>query len=1135
MGDVLTNLSISYRFPLLSEQYARTVLSTFRTIVRQLTLGGELRLCQLDVVSDYDKQTMLAWNPEDAFVIMQEACMHRLIEAKAQEIPDLEAVCAWDGSLTYLKLNLLANVAAQRLVSLGVGPGVYVPFAYDKSMWAVVATLAILKAGGAFVPLNPRDPPARLAEILRNVNADLVVTEETFVAMFASLVAHVEVISSKTIDQRPINAKPPVSAQPNGINDPLPRAVSFKDPIFVLFTSGSTGKPKGMIHEHAAICTHAMTHGEAMGYHGARVLQFAAHTFDVAIIDFFTTLLYGGCICIPSEEDRRNNIVEVINNMRVDYAILTPSFAGLIEPSEVPTLKNLAIGGEALPQDRIERWADKVRFIQIYGPAEVGICLTKDMLPTTAPEDVGRPLPSCSCWLVDPDDSDRLVPIGAVGEMIIAGPTLARGYLNDEAKTQLSFIDAPGWALRMGLKIERFYKTGDLLKYDVNSFDGSFCFIGRKDAQIKLRGQRVEPGEVEYHLGRLPNVTVSMVSRPEEGCFAGELVAVVQMQRVNGERSRVRDEPLSLAPHQSLFIRAVREDLSKVLPGYMVPTVCLVITSMPFVPSLKIDRRQVSTWLAAMESRPSEGRMTAFARLGSGELTANTLSMNIAKLLAPKDTRRRSVLEGYDFGIQAAGVDSIQLISLSMFFQKHYQRRIPLDVLLSSKNTVRTLADLIDNESTLSLNGYSTANGHSTSMITPSLSTLDFRHVSKVMTEEMFRNIEGRIRDKGKHLGGAIHNVLLTGATGYLGSAILQLLMETSEVHIYALIRCSSEPVGLQHIVTSAISNGWWQDRYISRLHVWQGDLTKASLGLTETELEFLHGSSTPRGFCIHAIIHNGAKVHYSSDYQSLKAVNISSTLELLKMTVIAPHVSRFVFVSGGEKPNTDTSDASAAYLDHLNQSSGYTQTKFVSEQIVHNCIAHTSFHTKRLHIVKPGYIIGSVSDGIANQSDFIWRLAAGCVEIAAYNRDEAAHWLFIADVNRVASSIVSGVLCSDDELQEDSPGHVDRVLDGLPFSEFWKILERVYDQPLEALPEQEWISRLRAKVMESGEAHLLYPLLHVLERDGGCIGEEVPPMPATSGIKQVVEKNVRYLIGVGFLPMPQTSKKRSFGLMTAL
>lgn len=192
---------------------------------------------------------------------------------------------------------------------------------------------------------------------------------------------------------------------------------------------------------------------------------------------------------------------------------MRPSFAGLIDPSEV---KTLAIGLEALPQDRVHKWAKEVSLIQIYGPAEAGICLTMEMRLDTSPETVGYPLCNSSCWLVDLDNPEVLVPVGAIGELVVAGPSLARGYLSDEAKTRASFIERPAWAITLGLSYERFYVTGDLLRYNTSSFDGSYDILGRKDAQIKLRGQRIEPAEIEYHIGKLPGVAVSMETWPQK-------------------------------------------------------------------------------------------------------------------------------------------------------------------------------------------------------------------------------------------------------------------------------------------------------------------------------------------------------------------------------------------------------------------------------------------------------------------------------------------------------------------------------------------------------------------------------------------------------------------------------------------
>ena len=1132
-------VSIRHRYPHVSAKYARSIASTFRKIIIQILKYPQLQVGNLDVVSDGDKQLMLSWNPAKPFDNAENVCMHHLVEAKARQMPKSEAVCAWDGSLNYFQLNSLSDAVAQRLVNLGVGRRVYVPFAFEKSMWTVVATLAILKAGGAFVPMNPNDPRARLGEILGNVNASVVVTMEPFVSIFEGLVQHIEVVSAMTVCLHHVDEGHSTETKPhcdetcgfkntdsNAANSVHVSPVGPKDPIFVLFTSGSTGKPKGMIHEHAAICTHAITHGDAMGYHGARVLQFAAHTFDVAIIDIFTTLIFGGCICIPSEEDRRSNIICVINDMRADYAILTPSFAGLIEPSEVPTLKTLAIGGEALPQDRIQRWSEKVKLIQIYGPAEVGICLTMDMKPSTPPETIGYPLPNSSCWLVDPDDSNRLVPVGAVGELVVAGPSLTRGYLDNEAKTRTSFIEFPTWATEMSLHCSQFYKTGDLLRYNTASFDGSYDFVGRKDAQIKLRGQRIEPGEIEYHIGQIPGVAVSMVTRPEHGSFARKLVTVLQRRHARSPSSSLQRVPIVLSDPQCLTIESVAQYLSYHLPSYMIPAVCLEIENMPFVPSMKIDRRAVTSWLTGLETRPDEESLTSLPRLDPRETTAHAISQKVENILLSKHKGKQWSLRGNDFGLQDVGIDSIQIISLSMFLQNKYGSRIPMHALLSSKMTIRQLASLVEGQTVLPVNGQTQA---------PSTSQLpggvDVRQETDGLSTQLFQSIRTQYQQISTASPSFIQNVFLTGATGYLGLAVLQQLLNLPQIQIYALIRCTTKQAGLKRIRASATTNGWWRDIYTSRLHIWQGNLTKPNLGLGDEEFQILHGDAqTPHHNQIHAIIHNGAKVHYSTDYGTLKPVNVLSTLSILEIMARNSNITTLVFVSGGEKPNVDSplplSSASPSYLADLSQASGYTQSKLVSEHLVRKCAFETAFSTRVLQIVKPGYIMGSITNGTANQSDFIWRLAAGCIEIGAYNYEERENWLFIADVERVARVVIGSLIDEGDEVRGGKKypsGHVERVLDGLRFKDLWELLEEEFGYRFEALGKEEWMVRLRERVTAIGEKHMLFPLLHILERDGGCIGEKFEGIGHVEKVKQAVRSNVRYLIDVGFMPSAET------------
>lgn len=1048
---------------------------------------------ETNVISTEDKQMIVSWNPK--YLYSQPTCLHYLVEAVARAIPTSEAVCSWDGCLTYAQLDTLSSLVARRLAELGVKAGVYVPLAFEKSMWTVVAALGILKAGGAFVPIDPTHPIDRIGGILRDLNASILVTSPSFEARFSHLVKQIVVVDAQTGQE---------DFEMDVIQ--LPR-VDPNDPVYVLFTSGSTGRPKGMIHSHGAICSHAITHGEAMGYQGARVLQFAAYTFDVAIFDIFTTLIFGGCICVPSEEDRMTNIVHVIESMKANFAILTPSLASLLDPREVPTLQKLAIGGETLTNEGIQRWADRSSLFNIYGPAEVGICLMTEIHPQrTRPETVGYSLKNCSCWLVDPEDPNCLVPIGAVGELVIAGPSLAQGYLNNEEKNRSSYAEDLKWAVDMGLQYRRFFRSGDLLRYNIESFDGSYDFIRRKDTQIKLRGQRIEVGEIEHHLANIPNVAISMVDRPAQGCFAGELVAIVQMRSAGSHR--MRDDPISLAPSQSLSLEALQIQLSQHLPGYMIPTACLVIESMPFVPSLKINRRQVSAWLNSLKSKLfSEAAEIAdeaeVPELNQHEQIAISIGFKVAELVAHNDLNRRLRLERRDFGVQKTGMNSIQIISLSMWLQRTFGLKIPLEKLFSSRTTIRDLARLVNQRDE-----------------PPSLyrgvGLFNVQQECDILVKQLEDSVKSPSSERGSTDQVPVRNVLVTGASGYLGSGILQQLMFRSELQIFALVRYSSEAEGLQRIIDLATRDGWWEDAFRSRLHIWMGDLTNDHLGLQSEQIQRLCGRCQEH-LGIHAVIHSGARVHYSFDYEALKATNVHPTLTILKMAAESKYLSRFIYISGGQKPSVHEVKRLPDAAPKC-QGNGYGQSKYVSELLVQRCVDLVPFRGKRLYTVKPGYIIGPLKTGNANQSDFIWRLIAGCLEVRAYNKDEAQHWLFMSDVDNVAEKVVSAVF----GLHES--GHTREVVDGLLFSDLWDLLEKFFGYELEPLAHEEWLKRLQEMILVKQESHPLFPLIDTLEREGGSIGSKEMPIARTEWVMDVVKRNVQELIRVGFLPAPPSS-----------
>ena len=1096
-------------------------------------------------------------------------CLHVLIERVAALQPEAEAICAWDGSMSYRELNELSDVVSRQLQQIGLGVGNYIPFAFEKSKWVVVACIGILKAGAAFVPLNVTDPDSRIEKIIKDVNCKLCLTSFGLASRFQSIVPTLAVgyfdaaaaacdlqFGDQLVASGLSNSD--VSQDSTGWR----RSVEPSDVAFVLFTSGSTGQPKGIIHDHQSISTQWLAQGKRMNYQNARVLQFAAHTFDVFIIDVFTALLFGGCVCIPSEVDRQNNIVEVINTMRVDHAILMPSFLGLLDPSDVPTLKILAVGGEALPQDRVERWADKVQLIQIYGPAEAGICLVMDMKTDTRPESVGFPLSNASCWLVDADDHDRLVPIGAVGELLVAGPSLAKGYLNNPAKTQSAFIEPPIWARNLKLPFAKYHKTGDLLRFNVNKMDGSYDFVGRKDSQIKLRGQRIDPGEVEFYVGQLPEIRNVTVLKPECGAYAEQLVAVVDTKSraspaLNGDKAS-----LGMLEHCTLNTAAIQEFLSRHLSTYMLPNVYLEVADFPHTASMKIDRNKVLSWLNNLTDCPTpESRH--HKDLDGGEVTARHLSRELCEILRRKnESHNDKELEDHDFVLQHTGVDSIQIISFAMFIRKTYGVSLMAATLLDPDMTIRRLAKMIESYESSEQHDNDTGSFKRPEEIVAEMSSLQSTLESSLQNPITASNIQFDLQ-------GPVH-VLLTGASGYLGSVILlHLLKEHVSVIVYALVRCTSQEEGLRRVVDASSQHGTWDPSYTSRIRILIGDLDQPDLGISPENLDLLkghkngdkvkltdpdhvsvNGNIQPQS--IHAIVHAGATVHYSRSYASLKQTNVLSTLTLLSLFANNPQINRFMFISGGENPsNTETISNSSAYLNDLTHNvSGYTQSKVIAQSLVHYLAnpPNSTATGKHVSIIKPGHIIGTRETGVANRNDFIWRLIAGCIEIGVYNAGELGGWIYVADVSTLALQTVHTLFPATDQATSDGAEKTDagpsnnrvvhRALQGIRFDEIWEIMRQDFGYQIEATETSVWKDKLVRRVVDAGDGHVLWPLLDTIQGgEGGTISVDAESgTRLEDGAEQVrlaVKRNVEFLIGIGFLPASPVSKKNGIALRT--
>jgi amino acid adenylation domain-containing protein len=469
IGDTSAAVDLDYWTDYLSAGQAANVATTFRRALENIVYNAKRRISALDFLSGQHLQQIQAWNVMPPTL---NDCVHNKFATWVVSQPEAPAIHGFDGGYTYGELATVTDRLAHHLASLGVGPEAFVATCFDKSCFAIVAMLSVLKAGGAAVPLDAKHPRPALQTRIEDAAAKVVLTTATRAEKLQGLAQNVIVVDRDFLEGLPKS------------DGPVRTNVQPHNPCFVIFTSGSTGRPKGVVLEHAAMVTSAEAHGSKLGLGpGSRVLQFASYTFDNSLEEMFTSLQRGACVCVPSEEQRMNDIPGAIAQMKANFMDLTPTVAALLRPTDVPSIKSMALGAEPLTKALIETWRPYVHVYGQYGPSEASInSAWRDFTNGGEATNIGRAIGSVS-WVVDPENRDRLMPIGCKGELLIEGPILSRGYLNDPEKTALAFIKDPEWARTTGPTGRTFYCTGDLVQY---TSGGEMMYMGRKDSQVKV-------------------------------------------------------------------------------------------------------------------------------------------------------------------------------------------------------------------------------------------------------------------------------------------------------------------------------------------------------------------------------------------------------------------------------------------------------------------------------------------------------------------------------------------------------------------------------------------------------------------------------------------------------------------------
>ncbi|MBZ5723521.1 MAG: amino acid adenylation domain-containing protein [Acidobacteriia bacterium] len=552
------------------------MLGHLKTLLEGMVAGSGERLAFLPLLTQQERrQLLLDWN-DTSREYPPEALLHRLFEAQVERSPDAVAVTFEDREMSYRELNARANQLARYLRRCGVGPNVLVCVCAERSLDMVVALYGILKAGGAYVPLDPDYPEERLAFMLEDAGAPILLTQTR---LLHRLPSH----SGKAIcldgDWGQIAIESPGNLDGTTTPDDL---------AYMIYTSGSTGRPKGAMNTHRGICNRLLWMQDEYGLTATdRVLQKTPFSFDVSVWEFFWPLLMGARLAVADPGGHRDPayLVKLIRRQDITVLHFVPSMLAVFLDEtgveECRSLRHVICSGEALPFSLQERFYEKVpaKLQNLYGPTEAAVDVTywsceprseRGIVP------IGRPVANTQVYILDP----RLqpVPVGVPGELHIGGVQVGRGYHRRPGLTAEKFIPD---LFRDGPEA-RLYKTGDLCRW---LEDGSIEYLGRIDFQVKIRGLRVELGEIESAL---------------RGC-KGVRDAVVTANEAGGDKRLVAY--VTSSGEEECTPAALRTYLARTLPDYMVPAAFVRLTEMPLSPNGKLDRKALPAPELQIESK----------------------------------------------------------------------------------------------------------------------------------------------------------------------------------------------------------------------------------------------------------------------------------------------------------------------------------------------------------------------------------------------------------------------------------------------------------------------------------------------------------------------------------------------------
>ncbi len=634
-------LTLTYYTELFKPDTAQRMLSQYQRILAAVAVDPAQRLGRIALMDEQESARLLrGWNPAFDLPLPALAGIHQLFEAQADRHPDRPAVVSGNDMLSYAQLNVQANQLARQLRHMGVGPNIVVGVMAERSVAMLVAILGVMKAGGAYLPLDPELPAQRLAFMLSDARAQVLIGRTVVDADISK-----PPIQTVLLDRGPVELAGHASTN-------LPAAADSSHPAYIMYTSGTTGAPKGVCIEQRQLLSYVDAIGPSMALTaGDRLATVSSLAADLGNTMIFPALAHGATVHIVSRETAMDAdaMAAYMAGNHIDCLKITPSHLNALlsaaRPENLIPNKLLILGGEACPMTLIEQvrnLSPNCRILNHYGPTETTIgaltyAVPDDIrhVPHAGAAPIGRPLPGASVYLLD--SYMQPVPMGVAGEIYLGGRQVARGYVNQPELTAERFVANP---FKAG---ERLYRTGDRGRFDE---DGNMMFLGRLDSQVKIRGYRVELQEIETLLQTHASISQAVARFQPDGDHSHLTAYIVAQPDVDVDRESI--------------VRFLR----KQLPDYMIPAAIIALDAIPLTANGKIDYHA----LPAQTGLPRPGIHTYHGPRDGVELA---LTQIWRELLATD-------VVGIDDNFFDLGGHSLLAVQLMARIKKEFGRRLPL-------------------------------------------------------------------------------------------------------------------------------------------------------------------------------------------------------------------------------------------------------------------------------------------------------------------------------------------------------------------------------------------------------------------------------------------------------------------------